>query len=79
MLRTHENLHNAPPTGRRGLLGCSLPAIYRHGRVCIDVILFFASTDGSAHRGDLVGMGVLVRLIPKHLCKPKNRGGEAAG
>ena len=35
MLRTHENFHNAPPTGRRGLLGCSLPANYHHGRVCV--------------------------------------------
>ena len=79
MLHTHENLHNAPPTERRGLLGCSLPAGYRHGHLCVDMILFFAPTDGFADRGDLVGMGVLVRLIPKHLCKPKNRGGEAAG
>ena len=57
MLRTHESLHNAPPTGRRGLLGCSLPAICRHGRLCVDVILFFAPTDGSADRGDLVERG----------------------
>ena len=79
MLHTHENLLNAPPTGRRGLFGCSMPAICRHGRLCVVVILFFASTDGSAHRGDLVGMGVLVRLIPKHLCKPWKHGGETAG
>ena len=57
MLRTHENFHNAPPTGRRGLFGCSLPAGCRHGRLCVDVILFFTPTDGSADRGDLVGMG----------------------
>ena len=57
MLRTHENFRNAPPTGRRGLFFCSLPAGCYHGRSCVIVILFFASTDGSAHRGDLVGMG----------------------
>ena len=79
MLHTHENFRNTPPTGRRGLFGCSLPANYYHGRLYVDVILFFTPTDGSAHRGDLVGMGVSVCLIPKHLCKPKNRGGEAAG
>ena len=79
MLHTHENFHNAPPTGRRGLFLCSLPAICRHGRLCIVVRLFSAPADGSAHRGDLVGMGVLVRLIPEHLCKPKNHGGETAG
>ena len=57
MLHTHENFHNAPPTGRRGLLGCSLPAICRHGRLRVVMIFFGAPTDGSADRGDLVGMG----------------------
>ena len=57
MLRTHENLHNAPPTERRGLLGCSLPAGCHHGRLCVVVILFLASTDGSADRGDPVEEG----------------------
>jgi hypothetical protein len=79
MLHTHENLHNAPPTERRGLFLCSWPAGCRHGRWCVVVILFFASTDGSSDRGDLAGMGVLTRLIPKHLCKPWKHGGEAAG
>ena len=63
MLHTHENLHNAPPTGRRGLFLCSLPAICRHGLLCVDVILFFASTDGSAGRGDPVGMGVKLGFV----------------
>ena len=55
MLHAHENLHNAPPTERRGLFGCSLPANYRHGRLCVVVILFFPPTEGSVDRGDLVG------------------------
>ena len=57
MLRTHENLHNAPPTERRGLFLCSLPAICRHGRLHVVEIFFGAPTDGSADRGDLVGGG----------------------
>ena len=57
MLHTHENLHNAPPTERRGLFLCSVPANCHHGRLCVVVIFFFASTDGSAHRGDPVGGG----------------------
>ena len=57
MLHTHENLHNAPPTERRGLFLRSLPANYRHGRLRVDGIFFGAPTDGSAHRGDPVGGG----------------------
>ena len=57
MLHTHENFHNAPPTERRGLFGCSLPANYRHGRLCVVVILFSPPTDGSAYRGDPVERG----------------------
>ena len=57
MHRTHENLHNAPPTERRGLFLCSWPASCHHGRLRVVVILFFASTDGSADRGDPVGGG----------------------
>ena len=52
MLHTHENLHNAPPTERRGLFGCSWPANYRHGHLCIVGIFSCAPTDGSADRGD---------------------------
>ena len=57
MLHTHENLHNAPPTERRGLFFCSLPANYHHGRLCVVVILFFPPTDGFVDRGDPVGGG----------------------
>ena len=56
MLHTHENFHNAPPTERRGLFLCGVPAIYHHGRLCVVVIFSCAPTDGSAHRGDPVGI-----------------------
>ena len=52
MLHTHENLHNAPPTERRGLFGCSWPANYRHGHLCVVGIFSCAPTDGAADRGD---------------------------